>query len=350
MTERWRKMRLRVGVIGTGRRGKEHLRQLVKRENVEVPAICDILPDVAAEAAKIANSRYYLDYREMLDKESLDAVVVATPAPVHADPTILAMEAGLAVLCEKPLAWSLKDALRIVDAAERTGQICETGYQWRHNPLLSSALEHLGASGIALVRGVWYHTIPLVESIRDVTTGGGQIFDQSTHIIDLARIFAGDIASVYAAYTLNARSKADFDDYDNWDGYSVTMRYESGAVGSFSSTYALFLGHGEPVTLDIVGSQILVKILGEKIVIVTPEGSNELGADMEGFTVHTDIIGGFLKAVAAKDKNLVKSPPADSIKSLATTIAANLSAKIGETVSPAELISRAREGEDFLPV
>ena len=50
----------------------------------------------------------------------------------------------------------------------------------------------------------------------------------------------------------------------------MTIRYESGCRGGFSSTYALFLGHGEPVILDIVGSEILVKILGEKIVVVTP--------------------------------------------------------------------------------
>lgn len=340
-------MKLKVGVIGTGRRGKEHLRQLLKKQDVVVPAICDILPDVATEAAEIANSRSYLDYREMLYKEELDAVVVATPAPVHVDPTILALEAGIAVMCEKPLAWSLKDALRIVEAAERTGQICETGYQWRHNPLLRVALERLGNSGIALVRGVWYHTIPLVESIRDVATGGGQIFDQSTHIIDLARIFAGDVTSLYAAYTLNARTKADFDDYDNWDGYAVTMQYTSGAVGSFGSTYALFLGHGEPVTLDIVGSKILIKVLGEKIVVVTPEGKQELGADMEDFTAQSDIMGDFVKAVAIRDRSFVKSPPADSVKSLATTIAANLSAKTGEIVSPADLINRARAGEEL---
>ena len=71
---------------------------------------------------------------------------------------------------------------------------------------------------------------------------------------------------------------------------------------------------------------------------------------MEDFTARADIIGGFLKAVAAQDKNLVKSPPDDSIKSLATTIAANLLARTGEIISPAELIARARAGEDFLPV
>ena len=340
-------MKLKVGVIGTGRRGKVHLRQLAKQQNVEVPAICDILPNVAKEAAKITESRPYLDYREMLDKEELDAVVVATPAPVHADPTILALENGIAVMCEKPLAWSLRDALRIVDAASKTGQICETGYQWRHNPLLSVASERLGESGIALIRGTWYHTVPLVESIRDVSTGGGQIFDQSTHIIDLARLFAGDVTSLYAAYTLNARSRADFDNYDNWDGYAVTMKYASGAVGSFGSTYALFLEHGEPVTLDIIGAGILIKILGEKVIVVSPEGREELGANTKGFTVQSDIIGDFVKAVATQDRSLVKSPPADSVKSLATTIAANLSAKTGEIVSLTELMDRARSGEEL---
>ena len=340
-------MKLRIGVIGTGRRGKDHLRRLAEMDNVEVTAICDILPDVAAEAAKIGNSRAYLDYREMLEQEKLDAVVVATPTPVHGDPTVLALEAGLAVMCEKPLAWTLKDALRIVDAADRTGQICETGYQWRHDPSIPEALERLGDSGIALVRGTWYHTVPLVDSIRDVKTGGGQVFDQSTHTMDLARLFAGDVKMLYGAYTLNARSKADFDNHDNWDGYAVTMQYASGAVGSFAGTYALFLGHGEPVVLDIVGSEILIKFLGDKVVVVTPDGREELGLEMEAFTAQSDIMGDFVKAVQSGDRSFIKSPPADSIKSLATTIAANLSAQTGDLISPEALIARARAGEDI---
>lgn len=337
-------MKLRMGVIGTGRRGKEHLRQLAKRQDVYVVAICDIVPEVAKEAAAITGSRIYLDYREMLEKEDMDAVVVATPAPVHADPTVLALEAGMSVMCEKPLAWSIKDALRIVDAAAAADGLCETGYQWRHNPLLPDVQERLAGSGIALLRGVWYHTVPLVDSIKDVKTGGGQIFDQSTHIIDLSRVFAGNVTNLYSAYTLNARSREEF---DNWDGYSVTMNYSSGAVGSFASTYALFLGHGEPVTLDIVGREILVKFLGDKVVIVTPDGREELGSEMKGFTARADIIGDFVKAVASGDKSLIKSPPSDSVLSLATTIAANLSATTGEIVSPADLIARARAGEEL---
>lgn len=340
-------MTLKVGVIGTGRRGKDHLRRLAELENVKVTAICDILPDVAKEAAKIADSRVYLDYRKMLEQEELDAVVVATPTPVHADPTVLALEAGLAVMCEKPLAWTVKDALRIVDAAKRTGQICETGYQWRHNPLIPKALERLGESGIALVRGTWYHTVPLVDSIRDVKTGGGQVFDQSTHTMDLARLFAGDVNMLYGAYTLNARSREDFDNHDNWDGYAVTMQYASGAVGCFAGTYALFLGHGEPVVLDIVGSEILIKFLGDKVVVVTPDGREELGLEMDAFTAQSDIIGDFVRAVETGDRSFVKAPPADSIKSLATTIAANLSAQTGELIAPADLIARARAGEDI---
>lgn len=320
------------------------MRQLAQRQDVDVVAICDIIPEVAEEAAAITNSRIYLDYRQMIEKEDMDAVVVATPAPVHADPTILALEAGMSVMCEKPLAWSIKDALRIVDAAAATDQLCETGYQWRHNPLLPDVQERLGDTGIALVRGVWYHTVPLVDSIKDVKTGGGQIFDQSTHIIDLSRVFAGDVTKLYAAYTLNARSREEF---DNWDGYAVTMEYSSGAVGSFASTYALFLGHGEPVTLDIVGREILVKFLGDQVVIVTPEGREELGSEMKGFTARADIIGDFVRAVSRGDKNLIKSPPVDSINSLATTVAANLSAKTGEIISPTDLIARARAGEEL---
>jgi len=337
-------MKLRIGVIGTGRRGKEHLRQLAKREDVDIVAVCDIVPEVASEAAGIGDSRVYLDYRRMIETEDMDAVVVATPAPVHAGPAVMALEAGMSVMCEKPLAWSLRDAVRIVDAAQASGQLCETGYQWRHNRALARAKERLGDSGIALIRGTYYHTVPLVDSIKDVRTGGGQIFDQSTHLIDLSRLFAGDVSELYSAYTLNARRSEEF---NNWDGYAVAMRYSSGAVGTFAGTYALFLGHGEPVTLDIVGREILIKFLGDWVVVVTPDGREEFGPKTEGFTAECDIMGDFVRSVLDGDEGFVKSPPADSIKSLATTIAANLSTEVGEIVSPRDLIARARSGEEL---
>ncbi|NLK09214.1 MAG: Gfo/Idh/MocA family oxidoreductase [Firmicutes bacterium] len=343
-------MVVKIGAIGTGRRGKDHLRRLAQMDDVKITAVCDILPGVAQEAAAIGNSRKYLDYREMLKQEELDAVVVATPAPVHADPTVLALEQGIPVMCEKPLAWTLDDALRIVKAAEETGCICETGYQWRHNDFLQKALDRLRGSGVALVRGTWYHTIPLVESIRDVKTGGGQIFDQSTHIIDLSRYFAGDISTLYGAYTLNARTRAEFDNYENWDGYAVTVKYMSGAVGGFTGTYALFIGHGEPVVLDIVGSEILVKFLGDQLTITTPSGIETLGQETAGFTAGADIIGNFIKAVQTGDRDLIKSPPSDSIKTLAATIGANLSAQTGDLISPEELIARASAGENIAAV
>lgn len=338
-------MKLRVGVIGTGRRGKDHLRQLARRDDVKVVAVCDILREVAEEASKIGgDSHVYTDYREMLDKEELDAVVIATPAPVHADPAVAALERGLHIMCEKPLAWSLRDALRIVDAAGKAGVLAETGYQSRHNPAVELALKRLGSSGVALVRGYYYHTIPLVDSIRDVRTGGGQIFDQATHLIDLSRVFAGNVARVYSRYTLNARSR---EELNNWDGYAVTFEYESGAVGNFSSTYALFLGHGEAPTLDIIGREILLRFAGDKLIVVTPKGREEFGQKTEGFTVTTDIIGDFVTAVAREDRSLIKSPPEDAIHSLATTIASNLSAQTGEIVSPGKLIERARGGEEI---
>lgn len=339
-----RNMKSRIGIIGTGRRGKDHIRQLVKRDDVVVTAVCDIVREVAEEAARIAGApRIYVDYREMLDKETLDAVIVATPAPVHAGPAVLALQKGLNVMCEKPLAWSLRDALRIVDAAQASRGLCEVGYQYRHNPAVGIALERLGGSGIALVRGFYYHTVPLVESIKDVRTGGGQIFDQVTHLIDLSRVFAGDVVKVYSRYTRNARGPEEF---NNWDGYAVTYEYKSGAVGNFSSTYALFLGHGEPPTLDIIGREVLVRFAGSKLIVVTPKGREEFGPETEGFTVTTDIIGDFVTAVATGDRSLIKSPPGDAINSLAATIAANLSAQTGQIISTDELIERARSGEE----
>jgi predicted dehydrogenase len=331
---------LKAGFIGLGRRGGEHYRRLQQRSDVEVVAVCDI--DEAVRKKAGSEIRFYTDYRDLLDKEELDLVVVATPARCHADHAVGALEAGAHVLCEKPLAWSLVEAWRIVDAAEKAKGICETGYQWRHNPTVAVARKALSGSGIALTRGVYYHTVPLVDSIRDKNTGGGQIFDQATHLIDLARLFAGNVREVYARYTLNARSASEF---DNWDGYAVTMGFDSGAVGSFASTYALFLGHGQAPTLDVIGREVLVRFEGDRLTVTTPNGKKEYGPKSADFTAQADIHSDFI-AAARGNRDLAMAPPADALRSLATTIAANLSARTGEVVDPEALISRARDGED----
>ena len=119
---------LRIGVIGAGWIATDHIFVLRKLGH-EVVAVCDIDADRAAEVAP-EGARTYTAWEDLLSDETLDAVWVSTPPLHHRAPAVAAMEHGLPVYLEKPIARTLDDARAIVETADRTGAVCAIGYQW----------------------------------------------------------------------------------------------------------------------------------------------------------------------------------------------------------------------------
>ncbi len=122
--------RLRVGVIGCGNQGTGHLHSLVHRsaaDNIQVVSACDVFQRRATRAKSICQGDVYLDYRRMLDRKDIDAVLIATPDHWHAKLTIEAMESGKHVYCEKPMTHTIEQALAVRDAARRYGKVFQVG-------------------------------------------------------------------------------------------------------------------------------------------------------------------------------------------------------------------------------
>ena len=118
--------KLRVGLVGIGGMGSNHLRCQLGNPRVEVVAICDILPEkmqAAKDRFDIPSISCYTDFKEMIDNEQLDAVDISTPNYLHSIVAVYAMERGLHVFCEKPDAVSVEEALKMKEASERTGKI-----------------------------------------------------------------------------------------------------------------------------------------------------------------------------------------------------------------------------------
>lgn len=112
--------KLKAGVIGLGILGSMHAEYMHTLPTVEVVALADIRREVAERLASKINARPYSDYREMLREQRLDVVVVATPDPLHREPTVAALEAGVPnIILEKPLATTMADALAIYEAVEK---------------------------------------------------------------------------------------------------------------------------------------------------------------------------------------------------------------------------------------
>lgn len=129
---------IQIGVIGPGgsrggyRQGLGVSRYMHSRPGAQVTAVCDVDAVHAKEAQdQFEGSRAYGDYRQMLAKEDLDAVVIGTPDHWHELIAIAAMEKGLDVYCEKPLTLTIAEGRRIADVAKKTGRIFQVGSQQR---------------------------------------------------------------------------------------------------------------------------------------------------------------------------------------------------------------------------
>src|SRR5688572_800182 len=122
--------RIRIGVIGCGGMGTGHVGDLVKRsdsENIEVVAVSDVYQRRLSRAKNIAKAEGYLDYRKLLERKDVEAVLIATPDHWHGRISIDAMESGKHVYCEKPLTHTVDQAIAVRNAVRRYGKILQVG-------------------------------------------------------------------------------------------------------------------------------------------------------------------------------------------------------------------------------
>ncbi|MGH9662137.1 MAG: Gfo/Idh/MocA family protein, partial [Bryobacteraceae bacterium] len=124
--------KVRLGVIGTGDRGRHDMTQFQLTGQVDVTAVCDIYSAQIDQARqKAPDARNFTDHRKLLEYRELDVVLVATPDHWHAETAIDALTAGKDVYVEKPLSLTLEEGPRIVKAARVNDRICQVGMQQR---------------------------------------------------------------------------------------------------------------------------------------------------------------------------------------------------------------------------
>jgi predicted dehydrogenase len=156
---------VRAALIGAGGEGKVLLNGCQKNW-IDLRAICDINIKHATSAAEgmagkgWPKPRAYQDLKEMLEKEDLEAVIIATPLWSHADLAVACLEAGKHVLCEKMMAWDVPSCQRMQDAAVKNKRVLEIGYQRMYNPIYQAAYEGIIKKGVLgdiyYVRTLWH--------------------------------------------------------------------------------------------------------------------------------------------------------------------------------------------------
>lgn len=161
--------RISVGLIGHGLMGHGHLRRLAGDPEIQVLAVCDVdrsrrekgkqhVEEVYAarrNGASYNGCTPYNDYRDLLARRDIDAVVIVTPDHWHALQAIEAVKAGKDVYCEKPISLTVREGRRLVETVHRYGRIFQTGTQYRSIPTIREVCEFVRAGGLGPVKSVF---------------------------------------------------------------------------------------------------------------------------------------------------------------------------------------------------
>jgi predicted dehydrogenase len=323
-------MAVKIGFVGCGGIANAHMKNLEKIEGARMVAFSDIVEEKAKTAADTYGGTAYGDYREMYEQADLDAAYICLPPFAHEDQEILAAQAGLAVFVEKPQALTMEKAREIEAAIKQAGVISCAAYHWRYHDTTRWAQEALADDDIAMVLGWWMGGLPGVAWWRVQEQSGGQILEQTTHIIDMARYLAGDVERVSAEMAL--RVMTDVENISVPDVGTVNLRFESGAIGNITNSC---VPPGWKNGLVVIGNRKTVIFDQFNFELRTAAGTET--KTFQPIAAHFRESVAFVEAVASGDASGILSDYSDGMKSLAVSIAANRSAETGEPVLLSEL-------------
>lgn len=255
--------KLRVGMIGTGSISHEHIQAYQKMDNVELVAFCDINPEqLALMAEQYGISNTYATKEDLLANADIDAVSVCTWNAAHAECAIAALNAGKHVLCEKPMATSVEEALAMEVAAKENGKLLMIGFVRRfgNDATIISDFRDSDFFG-----DIYYGKATYLRRNGNPggwfgdksRSGGGPLIDLGVHVIDLLNYLMGQPkpVSVYGAtfqkllnrpdikdtvdYSSSTTSDKDICDVE--DLASAMIRFDDGSVVSIEASFSLNL-------------------------------------------------------------------------------------------------------------
>ena len=297
---------LNVGVIGIGVIATtKHIPNLLKREDVRITMLCD-LDTAKAEKAKeelgLSDAVVCADYKEVCTSPDIDVVHVCTANPSHYEITMLALNNGKHVYCEKPMALTYKEAKEMVDTAREKGLKLTSGTQWRYNPAPMRMKE--------MVQNGEFGDIYYVKSSQlrprrlpaygvytsKAGNGGGVLLDGGPHSIDLPMWLTDnyDVKCVYGVTFDKMKNFPEGNDLGPWDPENFDVEDTAFAMITIKNGMVIYMETAWATNLQQSAIGVVAEI-----------GGNKAGADMvgPGFENHvrtTKIVDGKLTTTTEK--------------------------------------------------
>lgn len=315
---------LKIAFIGAGGIAHRHAGVLATMEDVRIVAVADADPARAGDLAAAHGAAVLPDVAAVIASGDVDAVFVCVPPFAHGDIEDALVAARVPFFIEKPVALSLDAAERVADAVEAAGLVTAVGYHWRYLDSLDAVRAAIGERHPRLLSGYWLDSTPPVEWWWQQGMSGGQMTEQATHLIDLARYLCGDVATVFglAEYT----RRPDFPSLDVATASTAALQFADGTIANFAATCLLNWNHR--VGLHLFGDGFAVEITDHDVMI-------DVGAGRPVTPNHTDPVWtqdrAFVDAVMGRG-NAIRCTYRDALETLRVTDAIERSVRGGQAI------------------
>ena len=253
---------MRVGVIGVNGIGQAHLWALRQVPDSSVTAVCDVDAERAQKAARDHDVAAFTDAKALFGSGDVDAVVVATPPGTHGDLVREALDAGLHVYCEKPIAPTADEGYALARHAAERDRVLAVGFQFRHHKGYAAAVaavaEVAPVTRVQLNATNWFRAQAYYEASAWRRTwsvaGGGVLMSQAIHQLDLLVWLAG-MPKTVCARVRRARHEAEVE-----DDATALLEWDGGATGVLVASLNDPTGHER------------VEVVGERGVVTLTDG------------------------------------------------------------------------------
>lgn len=247
---------LRAGVIGLGFMGRNHLRAYSELDGVDVVAVADPDEDVLSRAVRGRTARPYPDYRRLLREEAPDLVSIAAPTSLHHEVAMAALEAGVNVLIEKPIASTVQQGVEIAETARKRDLVATVGHIERFNPAVAELKRHL-AEDLGAVHQVQARRVgPFQQRLRDM----GVACDLATHDLDVMRhVLGSEVTRLFCQTQTGIRTQFE-------DALFAVLLFESGVSALLDVNWLspikvrdfTVLAEGGMLTLDYINQELFL--------------------------------------------------------------------------------------------
>ena len=352
----------RWGIIGCGVIAPWHADSVVASEHTNLVAVCDIDEAKGEAFADKYDARFFADYQAMLVSGEIDVVSICTPSGLHSEMTVAAAEAGVHVLCEKPMAITVPQMDAMMEAVKKAGTKLEVIFQRRTYQTTRTVREAvqsglLGQMTLGDAYLKYYRSPAYYQSASWRATwaldGGGALMNQGVHGIDVLAWIMGDVESVYA------KAEAKVRDIEVEDTCVALITFKNGAFGVIEGTTSCNPGektafhfHGEKGTIIFDDAGIQTWAVSEDKSVVAQNDPDKCFSRQAssatsdptsiGRAGHQAQVDDLCLAIAKDREPMIVA--ASARKSVELILAIYASAQSGREVRLDEFVEAARKG------